>query len=197
MSASIKVDLSRFNASLRRMKEVSKRTGAEIVNKALKDVAFRAASFTVKSSASKIRGELKGELLTKLAIIALRKKGSFNKNDVRDMKARILRARTSHVGALRAGWIPAIQALGGNYRGAKSISQGSAMNGTAIKATPSHISGLIRNTIRTRSAKGRTTTAAQIAELKRGLLKGIAYVTRDRNREARRRMLTALRRAKG
>jgi len=179
------------------MKSASKRTGAEIVNKALKDIAFRAASFTAKSSASKIRGELRGELLTKMAIKALKEKSdTFNAFDIRDMKARILKARTSHVGALRAGWIPAIQALGGNYRGAKKLASGSAKNGKAVRATPSRMKGLIRNTIVTRSSKGKT-TAGQIDLLRKGLLKGIAYVTRDRNREARRRMLAALQRAKG
>lgn len=189
-------DLSRFNQSLKRMKSVSKKTGAEIVNKALKDVAFRAASFTPKTTFSKIRGELHKDLLTRMAIAWLKDKGgSFNKHDVRDAKSRIFKARQRSIGALRAGWIPAIQKFGGSYRGAKQISGGSAGDGTAVKATPSKMRGFIRNAIVTSSSKG-TTHAAQIPILRRGLLKAIAYVTRDRNREAKRRMLLALQRAK-
>lgn len=197
MSApTLEVDTSRFERSLRRMMAVSKRTGAEIINKALKDVAFRAASFTPKTTFGKIRGELNNDLITKMALKWLREKGvPFNKNDVKDAKARIFKARMRSIGALRAGWIPAIQKFGGNYRGAKKIEGGSASDGTAVKATPARISGLIRNAIVTSSNKG-TTHAAQIPALRRGLLKGIAYVTRDRNREAQRRMLRALQRAR-
>lgn len=192
----LKPNFSRFNRSLQRMKSVSKKTGAEILNKALKDVAFRAASFTPKTTFGKIRGELNNDLITKMAVKWLREKGApFNKNDVKDAKARIFKARMRSIGALRAGWIPAIQKFGGNYRGAKKLQGGSASDGTAIKATPSRLKGMIRNAIVTSSNKG-TTHAAQIPALRRGLLKAIAYVTRDRNREAKRRMLLALKKAK-
>ena len=75
MSAKITADIRAFSAALRMVKEVSRKTEAEIVTKAAKDVAFRAASFTPKTTASKINSELKdSRILTALAVNALNKK---------------------------------------------------------------------------------------------------------------------------
>lgn len=189
------IDISRFQRSLREVRRVSKRSEAEIVNKALKDVAFRSASFTPKSNAAKIRGELQqNKLAIRLAVATLKKRrGKFNSNDVKDMAARIVKARTSHVSALRAGWIPAIQKLGGNYRGAKLSQSGTAADGTASKATIWRLSGFIRNSIVTKNSKGRT-SAGNITVLKQGLAKAIDFVTNDRETYAATKMRAALRR---
>ena len=55
MSATLTCDLTKFRKALANVALASKKPEAEIVNKALKDVAFRSAQFTPKTTAAKVR----------------------------------------------------------------------------------------------------------------------------------------------
>ncbi len=200
MSLIVKADMNRFTAALRRVKAQSRRSEAEIVNKALKDVAFRAASFTPKTTAGKIRGELLADnLLARLASASLKKRqGPFTRAEHTAEMQRILKRRTGGVNALRAGWIPAITKFGGNFRGAKMKTGGSASRGTAKPATISHLAGFVRNAVRTTNHAGRQFGPGEIGVAVAALERAIVFVTQDRNTHAaKREMAAALRRAKG
>lgn len=187
-------DVKAFRAALANVVRVTKKAEADVVNKALKDVALRAAQFTPKSTIAKMKADMTTKKLAKAAAKHLHSKGNYNKHDLRDYMARIARARAGRVGALRAGWIPALAALGFTYRGAKAKSSSSAAHGTALRASPSKLNGLISNTIVTRSADGNH-EAGDIAVAKRGLEEAVRFVTLDRDNYALRKIEQALKSA--
>lgn len=188
MSATLTCDLTKFRAALANVALASKKPEAEIVNKALKDVAFRSAQFTPKTTSAKVRSSLPKEILFRIAAKHLsEKKGKYTKEELRTTAARIAKRRRSGIGGVRAGWIPAIMALGGTYRGAKAKPGGSAAKGTAKKAGLFRMAGLIRNSVvTTQFAKRTNTGAGNIGFAVNALRKAIVFVTNDRQAYAER-----------
>ncbi len=191
-------DMSRFRRVLHLVRATTGKAEAEIVNKALKDVAYRAASFTPKTSVGTIRAALGADnLLAKLASASLkRKQGKFTRAEHRAEMERIGKRRTRGVNALRAGWIPAIQRLGGSFRGAKLNAMGSAAHGTAKAATINHLSGYIQNAVRTTDHVGRQMGAGEIELAVHALDQAITSVTEDRENYAKKKMREALQKAR-
>jgi hypothetical protein len=181
----MEVDLSKFRAALVAVKNQTKKPEADIVNRAMRDVAFRSASFTPKATASSVRAALTNQnvsLLASLAAIACNKKFGVKKwtrVQHKEMMGRVLTRRKAGLGALRAGWIPAIQALGGSYRGAK-LRAGSASKGTAKKATINNLFGTIKNTVITKNYKGEEQGVGSINIAVDALGKAIRFVINDR-----------------
>lgn len=78
MSVTMKADMKKLHASLKAVKATSRRSFTEIINKALKDVAFRAAQFTPKTKSSAVRAGLRPKLLSRIAAKSLTaKQGKF------------------------------------------------------------------------------------------------------------------------
>ena len=181
----MQVDLSKFRAALVAVKNQTKKPEADIVNRAMRDVAFRSASFTPKATASSVRAALTNQnvsLLASLAAIACNKKfgvKKWSRVQHKEMMGRVLTRRKAGLGALRAGWIPAIQALGGSYRGAK-LRAGSASKGTAKKATINNLFGTIKNTVITKNYKGEEQGVGSINIAVDALGKAIRFVINDR-----------------
>jgi hypothetical protein len=188
MNASMTSDLSRFRTALANVALASRKPHADIVNKALKDTAFRSAQFTPKTTAAKVRSSLPKEMLFRMAAKHLKEKqGKYTKAELRATAAKIAKRRRSGIGGVRAGWIPAILALGGTYRGAQSNPSGSAAKGTAHKAKESQMAGLIRNAVVTTQFSTRTNTGAgNIPFAVDALRQAIVFVTNDRNAYAER-----------
>lgn len=190
---------AQLRAALRDYLKVTKKTETEIVNKTLKDVAFRAASATPKTSAPRIRRDLsKPGLLAALAARWLRKKqGKFTEADLAEAMRKISVARLRHKGAIRVGWFPAIIKLGGHIRGSRDTAfshLGSAGQGGAKKATISKMTGEVWNAIFTRSgATGAKKWGGQIGLAVRALDRAIAFVARDRLQYAERKLAERLR----
>lgn len=183
----MKADLSAFRAALRAVIIETKKPEADIVNKAMKDVAFRAAQFTPKTSPGMIRRQLtlkREGLLVKLASIACNNKygkHGWNRAQHSAMMLAIITRRVAGAAALRAGWIPAIIALGGSYRGATARSGGSVAKGGAQKATIGRLIGVIKNTAVTASGSKRTKRGAgEISKSVAALFQAVQFVTRDR-----------------
>ncbi len=204
MSVTVKcTNLRQFSAALREVQRVTKKDEADIVNKALKDVAFRAASFTPKTSQQRVVQQLESNgLLPALASINLNNR--IGKNPPKGPKLwgrmqhaqemlRILAARRRGVNAIRAGWIPAIEKFGGKFRGAKLKPGGSAAQGTGVKATISRLSGFISNAVKTTSYRGGEFSAEQITVAVSALKRAIEFVTADRMAYARKKIDATLR----
>jgi len=181
----MEVDLSKFRAALVAVKNQTKKPEADIVNRAMRDVAFRSASFTPKATASSVNSALggkSGRVLAGLAAVACNKKfgeKKWSRVQHKEMMGRVLTRRKAGLGALRAGWIPAIQALGGSYRGAK-LRAGSAAKGTAKKATINSLFGVIKNTVVTKNYKGEEQGVGSINIAVDALGKAIRFVINDR-----------------
>lgn len=174
----------RFTAALRSVSAVSKKSQAEIVTRACRDVGFRAAQFTPFATPAKIEAELmRDRILVKTASMALNREkgpGKWTRADLVTKANAILKKRRSGTKALRAGWIPGILALGGSYRGAKVKPGGSGAQGTGKKATPTNLRAMIRNSIATISAAGIRTTGGDIPVATRALNQAIEFVSADR-----------------
>src|SRR3954464_6599021 len=115
MSTLSQADLSGFRRTLNLVRQVSRKTEAEIVNNALRDVAYYAASFTPKAppGATIALSLQQNGLLPALAAQALNKrygknpkKGPKNWGRVQHRKemAKILKRARSGVNAIRAGF---------------------------------------------------------------------------------------------
>lgn len=185
MSATIKfVGTRELQQALREVMKVTKKTEVEIVTNALRDVAFRASGFTPKTTAAKIKADLrKPGLLAAIASKWLKRKGKFTKEEHANYMERIVKARSSHSAAVRVGWFPAVIALGGHIRGSKDTSfshLGSAARGGATKPTTGKLSGEIRNLIVTRDYTGARFGGGEIRQAIQALARAVAFVA---NRE--------------
>lgn len=118
-----KVDTSQFIFALRAYKVATKKDCVEVLNRAARNVAFRASSFTPKGAANKIRRDLMRDPRLRYALtsIALKKRGIGRLPAPEFQKAvdRLVSRRASSANYLRAGWAKAIQDLGGTFRGVK------------------------------------------------------------------------------
>lgn len=190
------LQMQQFRAALRDVLRATTRTEAEIVNKALKDVAFRSAQFTPKVTRATVIANLKQNgLLPRLAAASCNRKfgqGQWTIAQHRQEMADILKRRGSGVGAVRAGWIPAIQRLGGSYRGAKLRPGSTANDGRAVAATIRNLTGMIENAVVTMDHSGRQYGAGEIPAAVAALQRAVEFVTRDRREYAERRLREAL-----
>lgn len=208
-------NLNQFTAALRAVKAATKKTEAEIVTRACRDVAFRAMQFTEKTTAAKITSDIKskGDMLKRMAIKRLKEKGGISKAglasamssatkrkrgssfvkqwkmEVAEEMKRIINARKSKAAGLRAGWIPAVLDMGGKIRGTREKQNTSARKGFGKKATPTRLQAHIRNTIVGISHDGKITPAEKISVLTEALNKAIAFVASDRENYVRRKMM--------
>jgi hypothetical protein len=207
-----------FVAALQRVEKATKKPAANIVNGALKDVAFRAMSFTPYADPGKIQAELyRDKILIKLAVQRLvRRSGKAiidrRGNSVLTARGRqkryssqitpaaigreatkILKRRINSSRAARAGWIPSVRAFGGSIRGGGKLKAGSsASKGGATKATVSRLKGVIRNALMTRNHNGKRTSVENISEAVQALEKAVAFVTADKNSYARSKEMRAV-----
>lgn len=174
MPSRIKTD--RFVFALRAYKAATKKDAASVLNRAARNVAFRASQNTRKVSPNKIRRELMKDphLRYALTALSLKKRGIGHLQSPAFQKEvdRLVSRRASSAGYLRSGWAQAIQDLGGNFRGAKYAGAG----GFANKAT---INRLIVNIVNTTTQ--RSSARVQGAEIigEEALKKAIAYVAED------------------
>ena len=143
MSVTLKSDMKKLHASLKAVKETSRRSFTEIINKALKDVAFRAAQFTPKTKSSVVRAGLRPKLLSRIAAKALTaKQGKFKKSELAAEKKKIMARRLKGIGGVRAGWFPAIVALGGKISNAVVTTQFAKKTNTGAGNIPFAVSAL-------------------------------------------------------
>lgn len=165
MSATITADLSRFRASLRAVEAATKRDAAEIVNSSLLQVAYKASQLTPARTPAEIESEmaenrrayrianarLQGKVGTVVTIRKgkragkTRKVGRVTRRQIAAAAKHIISKRKQGTRFLKAGWIPAMRALGGGTRGAKLRPGGSASKGYASKATATKLHGVIAN----------------------------------------------------
>jgi hypothetical protein len=133
-----------FAATLRQYSSFSKLTAAEAINKKAKDVAIRTISRTTKADAAKIEATLRGPGRGGGTLVyRLFDKTGMTRAEIKAKAQRLIRARKSAVGYIRAGWYKAAQAFGA--RGGKIKEGGLAAAGRGVKATPSKTEALLEN----------------------------------------------------
>lgn len=215
----MKSDLRDFKSALKAVHKNSRHEFSVIVNKALKDVAFRAMQHSKFAEPGFIQAQLyRDNILLKMATRSLTGRRGKVKLDrfggekltkrgraqrftrrvtraqIAAKAAKILRARIRASKAVRAGWIPAVRAFGGAPRGAGPLRPGTAAKGYAIKANMRQLAGEIANTLVTRNHAGRKTPVENIAMARVALARAVDSVTRDREQFAQRRVESMLRR---
>ena len=150
MSITVKLDMATFRAGVRHKLALSKRTEAEILNKAGRDISLRAIKYTPKADKGAVRANLttNGTLLRILqsprASDRLPRslqgftRGTHTKEAIDAAAARLLALRLRSIGYIKAGWIKAAQAFGG-AKSRKVSSKGNAGKSYGIKATVYHL----------------------------------------------------------
>lgn len=117
----IEFDTRQFSRALKEYHQATGKDMTEILNRSGRNVAYRAAQFTPAATAAKIRADLNHEPHLKYALtsLALKKKGIGTLKSplfAREVE-RFVARRIASRAYLRSGWAPAIEALGGTYRG--------------------------------------------------------------------------------
>jgi hypothetical protein len=119
------LDVGQFQRALKEYGDATGKDGAEILNRAGRNVAYRASQKTKVANASKIRRELMADphLRYALTSIALRKarggKHILQSPDFARAVERLVSRRVSSSRYLRAAWANAIEKMGGTFRGRK------------------------------------------------------------------------------
>lgn len=207
-------DRAKWARSIAAVKGATKRGRGDIVNRALKNVAFRAAQFTEKLTPDEIEEILlKDRLLLKITMKTLQREGESlptkRKGKLKGVKRRrktgkITRAMISREarkikarrrqgsGVTRAGWIPAVQKMGGSYRGAKLRAGGIASKGQGRRATDAVPVGSIENAV-TRNFTGKGGSKGRW-KAEKALGRGINHVADENIRYAKKKIRETLRR---
>lgn len=176
MAESAKVDVSQFLLALRAYKAATKKDCADVLNRAARNVAFRAAGATPKGSAGRIRASLMRDPRLRYALtsLALKKRGIGRLPSPQFQRAvdAFISRRASSANYLRAGWAKAIQDMGGSFRGAKFRGAGGFANKAVVTKL---IAELVNTTIHENAASLRG------AELigSQALQKAISFVAAD------------------
>lgn len=186
------VNQRQLSQALRQYARVSKKTEVEIVNKTLKDVAFRAAQFTAPADPQKIDADLRrNDLGLKLAAKELKAAGEpITKTSLARRAREIARRRKGKRFYQRAGWLSALLLMGFPIRGRGVKSPPSVLGGVK-KATMTRPVGEILNRVfgeMSGPAAGRS-----MAKMVTALNAAVRFVTRDRLQYAERKLKQALR----
>ncbi len=183
-------NIAEFIHGIELIKQATRRAEPDIVNRALRNVAYQAMKETPYAEPGMIQAELyRDNILLKLASTYVTrqegkatrdKSGNWKRTKKGKLKTigrttrakiaaaatRLLKLRISGSRAMRAGWIKAILMLGGAIRGgAKLKAGGSTSEGGAKLATFSNPTGSISNTLVTKSAKSRAKTGIGAIDL--------------------------------
>lgn len=187
MSDIIMLDTRRLKSALLDVLRDAKKIEADVVNKAAKDIAFRAMGQTGFASPGQIEGELlTDKLAIRIVASRLRKKGNFTKAQLASGVRKLINARKRGSRFRRVGWIPAIKALGGSPRGERVRSGGMASRGYAKPATVSDLTALIANV--SYDAMTGPNAARSQAQMINALKAAVAIVAKDREEYARKKM---------
>lgn len=169
-------DVSGLIFAFRAYKAATRKDEVTIVNRATRNIAFRASSFTPKGNANKIRRDLMSDphLRYALTAIILKKRGVGRLPSPQFQKEvdKFVSRRASSANYLRAGWAKAIVDLGGTFRGAKFRGAG----GFGNKAIISRVIAEVVNT--TTHANAASVRGAELIGSE-ALQKAIAFVAED------------------
>lgn len=212
-------NIRQFIQTVQAVGKDSKKPFAEIVNKALKNVGFRAMQFTPYADPGQIQAELyHDDMLLKIATSILkgnagreiidkhgnskltkggrarRYRKKVTRQQIAALASKLLRIRIAGSRAARAGWIPAVRSFGGSVRGdAKQRPGTTTANGGGTRANPGKLSGRIWNALITRSRKTRSKVPVErIIGAVSALDKAVKYVTADMRSHAEKRGVEAV-----
>ncbi len=128
--------LDQFQDAINSYQEATQKDMVDVLNRAGRNVAYRAAQFTDVASAAKIRAELYRDphLVYALTSLSLRKQGigTLPKGAFQQEVEKFISRRQSSTRYLRSGWAQAIIDLGGTFRGSR-LTRGT--HGYGSKAT--------------------------------------------------------------
>lgn len=207
----LQLDTREFTKALMEYQEATKKDSAYILNRAARNVAFRAASNTPKADPSAIESELlKDKLALKIVTKALRAKIGTSyttaKGKVRTVTGvsrrqiaiaakRLIANRKKRRGFMRAGWFPAIKLFGGTIRGERPLSGSKADLGGATLANPGRPIAKLYNAV-----YGRMTGKAggqSRARMEQALRQAMTFVANDMRQYAREKMINTARKYSG
>jgi hypothetical protein len=145
MNVSMDFETKNLQKAFRLYAKATQTDEADILNRAGRNIAFRAAGATPRSRSAKIKSELYGDghLAWALTSIQLKKRGVgiLKKPGFRKEVSRFVTQRASSAGYMRAGWSASIAAFGGKYKGKKNRKA----NGDAKLATARHLVATLSN----------------------------------------------------
>lgn len=128
-------DTREFQSALQQYSEATKKDESEILNRAGKNVAYRASQFTPVAEAATIKSGLFADDHLRFALTAMKIKergmGVLKSPQFAQEVEKFVRSRVASRRYLKAGWAVAIEKFGGTYRGSKFR----GATGEAIKAT--------------------------------------------------------------
>jgi hypothetical protein len=185
VNANIQFNISEFVGALRAYKIASQKDGADVLNHAIRNVAYRAAEFTPVASVAKIRSSLMADphLRYALTSIALKKRGvgMLKSPEFAKEVERFVSRRVSSARYLRAAYAEAIIRLGGTFKGSR-------FKGASGFANPATVGRLIAEIVAITSQPdaGHAQSAEDIGI--KALQKAVDFVANDMLVYAKRKM---------
>ncbi len=178
----LKLDTSTFNRAIREYAEATKKDMPDILNRAGRNLAYKAVKFTPAANAAAIKSDLmKGAVLFKVLnhFRILKGKKALGGKKMSGPAKSFLRKKTSSAKYIKVGWFKAIMAFGGNpsKSAGKLSNKGLAAKGYGKKATKTKFIAELANFSRGASKVG--------AE---ALQKAIYFVADDMAKYAQKRM---------
>jgi hypothetical protein len=143
MKAGLKIDAREFTAALREYQRATKKSEADILNRAGRNVALRSMQFTPKAVAAKIRAELRRNKLAIRILSARRKFKGMSISDRGHVVKKFISARVRSVRYVAIGWAKALGQLGGRKISVNPKSK--AAKGYAKPATARNLATEIAN----------------------------------------------------
>lgn len=167
MGIETKIDVSRFVLALRSYRAATKKDGAEVLNRAARNIAYRTASFTPKASKAAIRSQLFKDphlryALTSLALKRIggktltknqikynplnklaQTKGLLGKGEFQKAVDAFVARRMSSAAYLRAAYAEAVTQLGGTFKGARFKGASGFANKATVSKLVAEIVGIV------------------------------------------------------
>lgn len=142
------IDAREFTRAVQLYEKATQKDEADILNRAGKNVSFRAAQFTPKATGAKIKAELMRDKLAIRILSARRKFRGMTMQKRSAVTRRFIAARVRSARYVSAGWANAIAAFGGNASRFRVNPKSEAAKGYGIRARANKLVAELANNAR-------------------------------------------------
>jgi len=141
----IALDTGDFERALLAYVDATGKEMPEVLNRAGRNIAYRAAQFTTPAQPAQIRADIKKHegLLEALTSARLKKKGITRVANFAEEMKKTLAIRVGSARYLRAAWAEAIAKFGGTFRGKKMHGASAIVRKATVESLLTEITALV------------------------------------------------------
>lgn len=144
MKAGMEFDMREFTSAMKSIQKATGKDGAEILNRAGRNIAFKAIKYTFKTTVAEITKKLGTPAKPTGLAYGITSK-ALGRKATKEEVGRMIKRRRSAIGYLKAGWVQAAKDFGGNPR-VRYSGKGEAREGRGVKARATKLLAELSNT---------------------------------------------------